>query len=67
MKRSRIAFCAALGVVLLGSSTVAFGQGTPLKTGGTDGKNDDQLSLEIVGQVQNSAPGVSPATSIQYG
>jgi hypothetical protein len=23
--------------------------------------------VEIVGQVQNSAPGVSPATSIQYG
>jgi hypothetical protein len=34
MKRSRIAFCAALGVVFLGSSTVAFGQGTSLKTGG---------------------------------
>jgi hypothetical protein len=25
------------------------------------------LSLELVGQVQNSAPGVSPATAIQYG
>ena len=25
------------------------------------------LALELVGQVQNSAPGVSPATSIQYG
>jgi hypothetical protein len=25
------------------------------------------VTLELVGQVQNSAPGVSPATSIQYG
>jgi hypothetical protein len=27
----------------------------------------DDLSLELVGQVTNSPPGVSPATSIQYG
>ena len=38
MKKSRIAFCAALGVVLLGSSTVAFGQSTSLKTGGLTGR-----------------------------
>jgi hypothetical protein len=30
-------------------------------------KKVDDLALELVGQVTNSAPGVTPATSIQYG
>lgn len=67
MKKSRIAVCATLGILLLGSSTVAFGQDASSKTGGTQGNDEEELSLEIVGQVQNSAPGVTPATSIQYG
>jgi len=67
MIKSRLAVCAALGVVLVGSSTVAFGQDTTVKAGVTDGNEAEELNLEIVGQVQNSAPGVSPATSIQYG
>ena len=32
MKNSRIALCAALGIVLLGSSTVAFGEDASSKT-----------------------------------
>jgi hypothetical protein len=67
MTKSRLAVCAALGVLLLGSSTAAFGQDASVKTGGTEGNEQDELSLEIIGQVQNSAPGVSPATSVQYG
>ena len=67
MIKSRLAVCAALGVVLVGSSTMAFGQDTTVKAGVTDANDAEELNLEIVGQVQNSAPGVSPATSIQYG
>lgn len=32
-----------------------------------DSKKVDDLALELVGQVTNSAPSVTPATSIQYG
>jgi hypothetical protein len=67
MIKSRLAVCAGLGILLVGSSTVAFGQGTTSKTGLTDGNDAAELNVEIVGQVQNSAPGVSPATSVQYG
>src|ERR1041385_7036383 len=30
-------------------------------------KQIDDLTLELVGQVMNSAPGVTPATSVQFG
>jgi hypothetical protein len=67
MVKSRLAVGATLGVVLVGSSTVAFGQSTSLNAGVAVRDMRTGLSLEIVGQVQNSAPGVSPAASIQYG
>jgi hypothetical protein len=67
VKKSRLALFAALGVVLLGSSTAAFGQGPAPTSAGTGGNDKNELSIEIVGQVQNSTGGVSPATSIQYG
>jgi hypothetical protein len=67
MSKWRAIAVAALGVTLAWSVAAAPAQGTSLKTGSGDEKNGRELNLEIVGQVQNSPPGVSPATSIQYG
>lgn len=56
-----------LGVALLGSASVALAQDTSPNIIPSDVTELRELNLELVGQVQNSAPGVSPATSIQYG
>lgn len=63
----RIFLGAAFAVVLAGSTAVALAQGTSRRVRSHDVTKVRDLTLEIVGQVQNSAPGVSPATSIQYG
>lgn len=63
----RILLGAALAVVLAGSTTVALAQGTTRSVRSHDGTKVRNLALELVGQVQSSAPDVSPATSIQYG
>jgi hypothetical protein len=56
-----------LAAALAASTTVALaGEAKPGTRSDHVTKVRD-LTLEIVGQVQNSAPGVSPATSIQYG
>ena len=67
MIKWRILLGAALAVALAASTTVALAQGTTRSVGSDDGAKMRDLTLELVGQVQNSAPGVSPATSIQYG
>jgi hypothetical protein len=53
-------------VAIAASTTVALAQGMT-RTVRSDVTKVRDVSLELVGQVQNSAPGVSPATSIQYG
>ena len=58
---------AGLVVGLGGSASVAFAQDTARTINPSEVTNLRGLNLELVGQVQNSAPGVSPATSIQYG
>jgi hypothetical protein len=63
----RICLGAAFAVVLAASTTVALAHGTPRSVGSHDARKVRDLSFELVGQVQSSAPGVSPATSIQYG
>jgi hypothetical protein len=63
----RIFLGAAFAVVLAASTTVALGQGTTRSLRAHDVTKVRDLTLELVGQVQSSAPGVSPATSIQYG
>jgi len=45
----------------------AFAQGTTLSVRSHHVTKVRDLTLELVGQVQSSAPGVSPGTSIQYG
>lgn len=65
--RGAFAFVAALAVALAASTTVAIAQGTTQSVGSDDVTKVRDLTLELVGQVQNSALGVSPATSIQYG
>ena len=62
----RLFLGAAIVVMLAASTAVALAQGTTRSVRPHVTKVRD-LTLEIVGQVQNSAPGVSPATSIQYG
>jgi hypothetical protein len=57
----------ALVVGLVGSASVALAQDTAPNINPSDAKSLRELNFELVGQVQNSAPGVSPATSIQYG
>ena len=52
-----------LGVALLGSASVALAQDTSPNIP-SDVTELRELNLELVGQVQNSAPGVSPAPSI---
>lgn len=61
------ALVAALAVVLAASTTVALAQGSTRSVRSDDVTKVRDVTLELVGQVQNSAPGVSPATSIQYG
>jgi len=66
MKKA-LALAAAFVAALTLSAMAALAQ-----AGKQDGRSDRStkvrdLSLELVGQVTNSAPGVSPATSIQYG
>jgi hypothetical protein len=58
---------AAFAVVLAASTTVALGQGTTRSVRSHDVTKLRDVRFELVGQVQSSAPGVSPATSIQYG
>lgn len=67
MIKWRIFLGAAFAVVLAASTTVALAQGTTRSVRSDDVTKLRDLTLELVGQVQNSAPGVSPATSIQYG
>lgn len=66
-RRTRSAAIALVVVGLAASTTVALAQGTTRSVGSDDVTKVRDLTLELVGQVQNSAPGVSPATSIQYG
>jgi|tagenome__1003787_1003787.scaffolds.fasta_scaffold20778321_1 hypothetical protein len=63
----RISLGAAFAVMLAASTTVALAQGTTRSVGSHDATKVRDVSFELVGQVQSSAPGVSPATSIQYG
>ena len=63
----RVFLGAAIAVMLAASTTVALAQGTTRSVRPHHVTKVRDLTLEIVGQVQNSAPGVSPATSIQYG
>jgi hypothetical protein len=63
----RISLGAAFAVMLAASTTVAFAQGTTRSVRSHDATKVRDVSVELVGQVQSSAPGVSPATSIQYG
>jgi hypothetical protein len=58
---------AAFAVALAASTTVALAQGTSPSVRSHDVTKGRHMSFELVGQVQSSAPGVSPATSIQYG
>jgi hypothetical protein len=63
----RVVLGAAFAVALAASTTVALAQDTSRSVGSHEVTKGRHVSLEIVGQVQSSAPGVSPATSIQYG
>jgi hypothetical protein len=63
----RILLGAAFAVVIAASTAVALAQDTTRSVGSHDVTEERDLTLELVGQVQSSAPGVSPATSIQYG
>jgi hypothetical protein len=63
----RIYLGAAFAGVLVASTTVALAQGTTGSVRSHDVRKVRDMTFELVGQVQSSAPGVSPATSIQYG
>ena len=65
--RWRVVLGAAIAVALAASTTVALAQGTSRSVRSHDATKGRHMSFELVGQVQSSAPGVSPATSIQYG
>lgn len=67
MSKGRISLGAALAVALAASIAVSVAQATSWSTRMDDVTKVHDLSLELVGQVQGSPPGVSPATSIQYG
>jgi hypothetical protein len=58
---------AAFAVVLAASTTVALAQGTTRNVRSHEVTKVRDTAFELVGQVQSSAPGVLPATSIQYG
>jgi hypothetical protein len=67
MRAKALTLAAGLLAVLSASATVALG-GHALRTARADQITKVRdLSLELVGQVTNSAPGLTPATSIQYG
>jgi hypothetical protein len=66
-RKWRIFLGAAFAVVLAASTTVALAQGTTRSVRSHDVTKVRDMSFELVGQVRSSAPGVSPATSIQYG
>jgi hypothetical protein len=53
--------------MLAATTTVALAQGTTRSVRSRDVTKVRAVSFELIGQVQSSAPGVSPATSIQYG
>ena len=63
----RIFLGAAFAVMLAASTTVALAQGTTRSVRSHDVTKVRDTSFQLVGQVRSSAPGVSPATSIQYG
>jgi hypothetical protein len=65
--KRRVFLGAAFAVVLAASTTVALAQGTTRSVRSHDVTKVRDMSFELIGQVQSSAPGVSPATSIQYG
>jgi hypothetical protein len=67
IKWRRVVVGLALVVGLAGPASVALAQDTARKINPSDVTSLRELNLELVGQVQNSAPDVSPATSIQYG
>jgi len=66
MKTKSLALGAVLTVLLATSAAVALA-GHRARQATVDLTTVPGLSLELVGQVTNSAPGVTPATSIQYG
>jgi hypothetical protein len=63
----RILLGAVFAVVLAASTTVALARGTTRSVRSHHVTKVRDMSFELVGQVRSSAPGVSPATSIQYG
>lgn len=66
MKARALALGAVLAVLLSTTAAVALA-GHRVHRANVDVTTIHDLSLELVGQVTNSAPGVTPATSIQYG
>jgi hypothetical protein len=66
MSKSR-AFVTLAGLVALAATTVAIAGDATEGVGSDVRTKQRNVNLEFVGQVQNSAPGVTPATSIQYG
>jgi hypothetical protein len=63
----RIFLGAVFAVVLAASTTVALARGTTRSVRSHQVTKVRDVSFQLVGQVRSSAPGVSPATSIQYG
>jgi hypothetical protein len=63
----RILLGAAFAVVLGASTIVALAHGTTRSVRSHGETKVRDTSFELIGQVRSSAPGVSPATSIQYG
>lgn len=61
------ALAAAFAVATALSTTTALAQQGKQGVPSDKSSKVQDLSLELVGQVTNSPPGVSPATSIQYG
>jgi len=66
MKTKALALGAVLTVLFSTSAAVALA-GHRARHAAVDATTVHDLPLELVGQVTNSAPGVTPATSIQYG
>jgi hypothetical protein len=67
MNRKMASVVGLAAAAIAASTSVALAQGTTQSVRSEDVTKVRDVSLELVGQVQNSAPGVSPATSIQYG
>ncbi|PWU22410.1 MAG: hypothetical protein C5B48_10075 [Candidatus Rokuibacteriota bacterium] len=66
MKPKALILGAVLAVLFSASAAVALA-GQTKRHASADVTTVHDLSLEVVGQVTNSAPGVTPVTSIQYG